>query len=72
MTHNVKFKVPKLVVGKSAITFDVLDDETDAKVGTLRVSKGGVRWQPFGKWKSKPHTLNWDGFNQLMKINVSR
>ena len=72
MTHNVKFTIPKRELGSSSIDFDVLDEENNSKVGTLRVSKGSVRWQPVGKWKSKPHTLNWEQFNRLMEGHVDR
>jgi len=47
MAHKVDFTVPERSLGNSDIEFSVYTEE--GKLGTLRISKGGIDWYP--KWK---------------------
>lgn len=59
--HDVKFSVPRRPLANADIEFDVA--VSDGKLGTLRVSKGGLVWYPTkGKNGLK---LTWTRFGAL-------
>lgn len=54
-------KIPKLSIGKSDVIFIIRQD--NAKMGTLRVSKGHLVWTRAKKKKS--YWLSWDVFDKI-------
>jgi hypothetical protein len=66
MAHEVVFRVPNRSLGKEDIIFDIFDEE--GKLGSLRVSKGGVDWRPaHGKLA---YRARWLAFSKVMTENV--
>lgn len=59
--HEVSFTVPERPVGNVDIEFTV--QRNGAKLGTLKISKGGLEWVP------KDHTygyhVKWQDFDDL-------
>lgn len=60
--HDVKFSVPGRPLGKADIDFDVMAD--NAKLGTLRVSKGSLVW--YRTKGQKGLKISWAKFGELM------
>lgn len=62
MKHDVTFTIPERDLGKADVKFEV---KRGPKIGTLKVSKGGVEWvtrdYTIGKF------LSWKDFDDLMK-----
>jgi hypothetical protein len=63
MPHSVKFTISRRELLHSPIRFDVWQD--DQKVGTLRISKGGVSW--LRRSGQKTYECDWEYFDQLMQ-----
>jgi|WetSurMetagenome_2_1015567.scaffolds.fasta_scaffold427098_1 hypothetical protein len=55
--------IPWFYIGKAPVVFDVRTNE-GGKLGTLRIRKGNVVWNPadgkYGYW------LNWDAFSKVV------
>lgn len=66
MPHRVVFNVPNRNLGKEDILFDVYD--ADGKVGSLRISKGGVDWRP--AWSKLAYRARWELFSRVMTEHV--
>jgi len=64
MAHEVLFKYPKgRIIGNSDIEFEIKDD--NELLGTLKVSRGSVKWVEKGK--KKEHEISWEQFSNYMK-----
>ncbi len=60
--HKVSFNFPDRLLGKSDAIFNV--NRGNGKLGTLRVSKGGVHWIP--SYGQKGWVMSWRKFDELM------
>ena len=61
MAHEVEFKVPARLLGKSDVSFIVKDEA--GVLGTLKVSKGAVVWYP--KKTNYGYKVDWNRFHKL-------
>ncbi len=66
MAHKVEVKVPFREIGKADVVFTV--KEGNSKIGTLKVSKGGVVWSSKSKWYGKK--MGWKKFDEMMRKNT--
>jgi hypothetical protein len=61
VAYNVTYTIPnQRELLNSDVVFDAIRED-QGKVGTLKVSKGGVDWRP-GRGK-KVYTFSWDQFH---------
>ena len=60
--HTVKMEIPSTEI-KSPVQFSV--QQNGKKLGTLKVSTGGLTWLPKGKSKDIP--IAWDSFAPFME-----
>ena len=67
MAHKVEVKVPYSEVGKTDVIFIIRDD--NSKIGTLKISKGGVVWA--SKSKKYGNMIPWKKFDRVMIKNSS-
>lgn len=63
MAHEVYLNTPSLPIGNADVWF--VANRGNKMLGRLKVSKGGVEWQPKRKRKSGP-TITWAKFADLM------
>ena len=68
MAYAVRFSIPKRVLGRKDIEFEVEKD--GSSFGTLKVSKGAIVWVPRGAGKG--YKLGWAKFDGIMKERVKR
>lgn len=68
MGHRVTVTVPPLRVERADVTFEVRDDDTDAKIGELAVSRGSVVWFPVNKHYG--YRMAWSKLEQMMEDNA--
>jgi hypothetical protein len=61
--HRVTIRQPEREVMNADVSFDVYEDE--AKIGELRISRGGIDWYP--RSARKPITLTWTQFRRLLE-----
>jgi len=66
MIHKVEVKVPFRELGKSDVVFTVKNGRS--KIGTLKISKGGVVWS--SKSKKYGKKMGWSKFDRMMKENT--
>jgi hypothetical protein len=65
--HVVTIRQPKREVGNSDVVFEIFaDDGSKAKLGELRISRGGVLWWPKGA-KTRKIELNWEQFRDRIE-----
>lgn len=62
MAHKVEVKVPYREVGRADVEFVVKSGNT--KIGTLKISKGGVVWSSRQTWYGK--RMSWKKFDSIM------
>jgi hypothetical protein len=65
--HSVKLNLPSTEIGSSDVIIDVTQD--GGKLGTLKISKGGLDWTPR---YAKIISLNWTQFDKLLQDNVKK
>ena len=63
MAHTVTFDLPRRVLGKQDVVFEVFED--GELLGKLKVSKGAVVWNP--AWGKRGYRVSWTTFDSLMK-----
>ena len=61
--HDVTFNIPERRLGNSDIVFTVQSD--DARLGTLKISKGAIVWYPANK--KRGYVMRWDNFDRVMR-----
>jgi hypothetical protein len=64
---RVMFGLSNHEIGREerGVSFDVLQDD-ESKLGTLTVSKGGLRWRPQYA-KGEPYMCDWQEFDKFMR-----
>lgn len=67
--RDVYFSVPERPLAKADIVFIV--DEDGERLGTLKISKGGLDWLPARKWRDKPFRLDWSRFDRLIREQIN-
>lgn len=65
--HSVKLNLPSTEIGSSDVIIDVTQD--GGKLGTLKISKGGLDWTPR---YAKIISLNWTQFDKLLQDNTKK
>jgi hypothetical protein len=70
MAHTVAVDITSHPLSReeSGVDFTVSGD--NGKFGELRVSKGGVRWEPKGK--QDHHFIGWKDLDELMRNRPKR
>ena len=63
-SRNIEVKVPVLTLGSQDFEFEVRAT-SDSKIGTLKVSQGGVVWK--GRSQGWRCTIPWETFDTVMK-----
>ncbi len=63
--HKVTFTLPERELGKADVDFSVKRD--GVKVGTLRISKGGLEWVP--RDHEKGHHISWLTLQEFAESN---
>ena len=69
MAHKVTFNVPNRLLGKEDILFEIFDEDEGIKLGTLRVSKGGVDWRP--RHGKVIYRARWGRFDDVMRRHIT-
>lgn len=64
MAWKVEFTVPKRELQRKDIEFEVLQNEK--KLGTLKISQGGIDWVRKGGGRKNTYTFTWDAFDHAM------
>lgn len=67
MAHKVRFQPPTRELGNEDVVFVV--DSDGKRIGTLKVSKGGVVWIP--RRSTKQHRVRWERFDDIMRDEVA-
>ena len=62
-SRQIKVQMPEVILGSKDIVFDV-KTPSNRKIGTLRVSQGGVVWKGRGQvWRCN---IPWETFDTVM------
>jgi hypothetical protein len=61
--HTLHFELPSVELGKVDAKFHVKKD--GKQFGTITISKGALEWYPHKA--KKPHKLNWNQFDKMIK-----
>jgi len=61
--HSLKLSLPSTEIANSDVIIDVHQD--GKKHGTIKISKGGVDWQP--KNVANSISLNWTQFDKIIR-----
>ncbi|MFW7343591.1 hypothetical protein V0R37_18860 [Pollutimonas sp. H1-120] len=68
---EVKLKVTKPIEILNTDSEIIVSNNKDGKIGTLKISRGGIEWLPRGH-SANAHKCTWEKLAEVLEANVSK